>query len=228
MPRRDAGACGVIACAALALWQGTWTAAALAAVLLTARLRLRRMRQDRIQARARRELSDGIEIIVAELRVGAHPAVACSTAAAECSGQTAQVLAAAGARSKLGGHGADALVQNPHGPVNTELSAIANAWRLAETHGLALADLLDAARADLSARVRFRSRVESGLAGARATATVLAGLPALGVALGQLMGAAPLAVLFGGGIGAVLLFAGTALACIGLLWTDQLIKRVVQ
>ena len=97
---------------------------------------------------------------------------------------------------------------------------------MAERHGLALADLLEAARSDLLGRIRFRQRTEAALAGARATAAVLAGLPALGVTLGQLMGAAPLRVLLGGGLGGVLLVLGTVLACAGLLWTDGIVGRV--
>ncbi len=75
-------------------------------------------------------------------------------------------------------------------------------------------------------RNRFRQRTEAGLAGARATATVLAGLPVLGIGLGELMGAAPLQVLFGGGAGGVMLVVGTGLVALGLLWTDKITSKV--
>ena len=74
--------------------------------------------------------------------------------------------------------------------------------------------------------MRIRARTEAGLAGARATATVLAGLPVLGVGLGQLMGAAPLGILLAGGLGGIMLVVGTALVCAGLLWTDRIAARV--
>ncbi|KDE10065.1 hypothetical protein N505_0128110, partial [Rhodococcus aetherivorans] len=106
------------------------------------------------------------------------------------------------------------------------LERLAAAWEVSDRHGLALAQLLTAARSDLSGRMRLRSRTEAGLAGARATATVLAALPALGVALGQMMGAAPVTVLLGDGLGGVLLVVGTVLACAGLLWTDRIATRV--
>jgi tight adherence protein B len=89
-----------------------------------------------------------------------------------------------------------------------------------------LAELLEAARRDLLARIRFGSRVDSALAGARATAAVLAALPILGIGLGQLMGATPVRVLLGGGAGAALLVVGTGLACAGLLWSDAITRRV--
>jgi tight adherence protein B len=64
------------------------------------------------------------------------------------------------------------------------------------------------------------------MAGARATAAILAGLPLLGLALGELVGAAPLAFLCGGGIGGWFLVAGTVLVCCGLLWADHITERV--
>ncbi|MGB3772354.1 MAG: type ii secretion system integral membrane subunit, partial [Rhodococcus sp. (in: high G+C Gram-positive bacteria)] len=45
-------------------------------------------------------------------------------------------------------------------------------------------------------------------------------------ALGQAMGASPIAVLTGGGVGGVLLVVGVALACAGLLWTDAIVAKV--
>ena len=101
-------------------------------------------------------------------------------------------------------------------------------WAIAETRGLALAELLGAVRVDLLGRQRFRQRTEAGLAGARATAAVLAGLPLLGVGLGQLMGASPLSVLFGGGLGGVMLVTGSILLCVGLLWTDRIVRAVTE
>ncbi|MGB2720736.1 MAG: secretion protein F, partial [Rhodococcus sp. (in: high G+C Gram-positive bacteria)] len=107
-----------------------------------------------------------------------------------------------------------------------ELARLAAAWRVADEHGLALAELLDAVREDMLGRRRFRERTDASLAGARATALVLAGLPILGVALGQLMGANPLQILLGGGLGGMLLLIGTALGCAGLLWTDAITGKV--
>jgi hypothetical protein len=51
---------------------------------------------------------------------------------------------------------------------------------------------------DIVERTRFSTRVHAGMAGARATAAVLAGHPVLGVALGQLIGAYPLRFLLSG------------------------------
>lgn len=202
---------------------GLVSSALLAATLRT---RMRRTRRTRSRDEARKHLLDGLEIVIAELRVGAHPVSAASAAAAECTGSAARAFEIASARARLGGSAADGL-QRDDATIGAELGRIAEAWRIADQHGLALAELLEAARRDLLARIRFGARLDSALAGARATAGVLAGLPLLGIGLGQLMGAAPLRVLLGGGMGSVLLVIGTGLACVGLLWSDAITRRVV-
>jgi tight adherence protein B len=63
------------------------------------------------------------------------------------------------------------------------------------------------------------------MAGARATAAILAGLPVLGIVLGQLIGADPLSFLLNAHAGGWLLVAGSMLACVGLLWSDRIIER---
>jgi tight adherence protein B len=170
-------------------------------------------------------LATGVEVVIGELRVGAHPATAGEVAADECGGIASEALRGAASRSRLGGRAADGIAASDP-LLNPELDRLAAAWRVADEHGLALAELLDAVREDLLGRRRFRERTEASLAGARATALVLAGLPVLGVALGQLMGADPLRILLGGGLGGILLLIGTALGCAGLLWTDAITGKV--
>ncbi|TLG17712.1 hypothetical protein FEK35_00645 [Nocardia cyriacigeorgica] len=214
-----------MACAgAFVLGVGPLTAAVLLAATLI--FRGRRNARDRRHAAECGYLLDALESVIGELRVGAHPSVAAETAAGDAKGVAAQVFAIGAARSRLGGSGADGLCR-PGSVIAAELDRVAEAWRVAEHHGLALAELLGAARNDLIGRIRFRGRTTAALAGAKATATVLAGLPLLGVGLGQLMGAAPLEVLFTAPAGAILLPLGTALACAGLLWSDEITRRVL-
>ncbi|MEV6064763.1 type II secretion system F family protein [Nocardia asteroides] len=190
----------------------------------TVAVRNRRGRGDRLRRAECTHLLAGLEAVIGELRVGAHPSAAAEAAAGESRGEAARVLAISAGRSRLGGSGADGWL-HPDSPVAEELSRIATAWRVAEQHGLALAELLAAARTDLLGRTRFRDRTEAALAGARASATVLAGLPLIGIALGHLMGAAPLTVLLNTPAGEFLLPLGAALACCGLLWTDAITRR---
>ncbi len=207
--------------------------AVVAVLVLAATLRIRRRRSARRRLREteRRHLLDGLDVVIAELRVGAHPAAAAAVAAQECAGAAARGFAVGAARCRLGGSAADGLrdatvAGSGTPPVCGDLERVADAWRVAERHGLALAELLAASRADLGGRIRFGHRTESALAGARASAAVLAGLPLLGILLGQSMGAAPLRVLLGGGLGGVLLALGTTLVCAGLFWTDAIVERV--
>ncbi len=65
------------------------------------------------------------------------------------------------------------------------------------------------------------------MTGARTTAAVLAGLPLLGVGLGQLIGAEPVTSCCRAGSGGWLLVIGVALACGGLLWSDHITAQVL-
>ncbi|RVW01000.1 type ii secretion system integral membrane subunit [Rhodococcus spongiicola] len=214
------------ACVPLAAVGAVGPAVATAIAAATARRRHRRRLVSERRDRERRWVLTGLDVVIAELRVGAHPAVACETAAADCDGAAAEAFRCAAARARLGGSAASGFSANDGG-VDDDLRRIANAWAVAEKHGLALAELLHAARSDLVGRVRFRTRAEAGLAGARATAAVLAALPVLGVGLGQMMGAAPVRVLLGSDLGQVLLVIGTVLVASGLWWTDRIVDSVV-
>jgi tight adherence protein B len=65
------------------------------------------------------------------------------------------------------------------------------------------------------------------MAGPRASGVVLAVLPALGVVLGEAMGADPVHVLLAGSLGQTLLAVGTALICVGMYWITRLTARAV-
>ncbi|WP_328289730.1 type II secretion system F family protein [Nocardia aurantiaca] len=201
----------------------------MAAVLVSTTLvvRRRKARRGRERAAGTAQLLEGLEAVIGELRIGAHPSAAAAVAARETEGEVARAFAVSAASSRLGGSGAEGL-RRPGSVVAEELARVAGAWRVAERHGLALAELLAAARLDLLGRKRFRDRTAAALAGARATAAVLALLPLLGIGLGQMMGASPLHVLFRSAIGTVLLPLGSALTCAGLLWSDAITGKVLR
>lgn len=187
-------------------------------------------RARREMARSTTELSDALGILVAELRAGAHPADALQAAAdrrAEPAGDVVRALATVSAAARLGGDVPAALRSAGPAQLRCWWERLAAAWSLAERHGIALADVLDAVRCDTEHRVRFATEVRARLAGPRATAVVLAWLPLLGLALGQAVGAAPLRVLCGTSLGQALLVIGTALACSGGWWSARLISRAM-
>lgn len=216
---------GILAAAVVAVVGGVWLVSTAVIVAATVWKRRRAVGRRRIHTAEVESLVAGLETVVGELGVGAHPAAAAAVAASECSGTVATAFGRASGRARLGGTAHDGL-RVTDSPVSAELAVVATAWRISDDHGLALIGLLSAARSDMLARSRFRDRTHASLAGARATGTVLACLPVVGVGLGQAMGASPIAVLLGGGLGGVLLVVGSALVCAGLLWTDAITDRV--
>lgn len=170
------------------------------------------------------ELVDVLGLLVADLRVGAHPATAAAAAASGGDGAVHRILESVAAGARLGARVPVLLHQHAAAEpgIADGLSRLASAWELAERHGMGLAELVDAVRADLDARLRIGGEVRAQLAGPRATAAVLAGLPMLGVMLGEGVGAGPLRVLADTGVGQVLLVVGTALVCAGTAWSDRI------
>ncbi len=222
------GAAGMAAAAVLvaAVLLPLTTVLALAAVAATAGLRHRRRRRIRLAADEGRTLEAALDVLVGELRVGSHPVRAFGVAAGESVGAVAMSLGAVAARAKLGADvtaGLRAAAQSSALPAQWDRLAVC--WQLASDHGLAIATLMRTAQRDIAERQRFSARVASGMAGARATAAILAGLPVLGVLLGQLIGARPLSFLLSGHAGGWLLVVGATLACAGLLWSDRITER---
>lgn len=227
-PGRAAAGCA-IGCLAAILVAMLPVATSLAVTALGATIGLRhrrrlRCRRGDTEARA---LETALEVLVGELRVGAHPVPAFEVAATEVSHSVvAAGLRSVAARARLGGDvaaGLRAVTEASSLPAQWERLAVY--WQLGCERGLAISTLMHAAQRDLAERQRFASRVYSAMAGARTSATVLAALPVLGVLLGQLIGAKPLSFLFGSrGVG--LLLVGVALVCAGLLWSDRITRSL--
>ncbi|KWX67649.1 type II secretion system F family protein [Mycobacterium sp. NAZ190054] len=227
-PRLPRSACAVLMCAAVSLL--LTPAAALALGLLTATLlargRAARRRRDRVAEAV--SLQGALDVLIGELRVGAHPVAAMRAAAQECTGNTAAALGVVAARAELGADVAAGLrAEARRSLLPGYWERLGVCWSLAQAQGLAIATLMQAAQRDVVERERFRGRVEAGLAGARATAAILAGLPVLGVLLGHAIGADPLGFLLSGGAGGWLLVIGTAFVCCGLLWSDRIVSGVL-
>lgn len=203
------------------------TVLAVSVVSATAGLRYRRRRRMQRARDEGRTLETALDVLVGELRVGAHPVRAFCVAADETVGAVAVSLRAVAARARLGADvaaGLRAAARSSGLPAHWDRLAVC--WQLAADHGLAIATLMRAAQRDIAERQRFSARVSSSMAGARATAAILAGLPVLGVLLGQLIGARPLSFLLSGRGGGWLLVVGCTLACGGLLWSDRITDRL--
>lgn len=216
------GVCGLV----VAVWLlPLTTVLALALGAATLGLRLWRRRRNRRGAAEGLAVQAGLDVLVGELRVGAHPVNAFDVAADETDGAVSGALRTVAARARMG---ADVVAGLRNAASSSALprhwERLAVCWQLASEHGLAIATLMRAAQRDITARQQFSAKVASSLAGARATAAILAGLPVLGVLLGELLGARPLRFLFG--TGGWFLVVGLALTCVGVLWSDRITDRV--
>lgn len=154
-----------------------------------------------------------LRTMVAELRAGAHPVTAAEAAADAVPAFSADLRAlAASARFD--------------GPLTApSLPELAAAWTLARRHGLPMADILDTTRRDVEAGIAFGRRMRAKLAGPKASAAVLTGLPAACLALGEAMGASPLRILTSTVAGQAFLAAGSALVWGGATWSRNLTTR---
>lgn len=199
-------------------------------ILVTLWIWLRR-RSSRLREESRNgdDLVTALAAVSAELSIGAPPAAAFARAADEFAGRDTAVgetMRHMAGRAALGGSpGIDAGL--PNSSIAREWRRVGIAWEIAHRFGVPIRDLLESVRSDVSARRSFAARTNAGLAGPRATAGVLALLPLLGIALGEALGARPLAVLCGGGLGGVLLIVGTALGAVGLWWSLRIADHVV-
>jgi tight adherence protein B len=169
-------------------------------------------------------MAQALSGLVAELNAGANTAAAATAVAEDADPESAAVLVAVASAVRLGGDVDRAVRQcsasAPH--LTGLLRPLAAALTLARRHGLPTAGVLDAVRKDVDGRLRFSRQIQARMAGPRASGTVLAALPVVGIGLGQLMGATPLHVLLATGIGQGLLAVGTVLACAGVLWIAKL------
>ena len=103
--------------------------------------------------------------------------------------------------------------------------AVLAATRLADELGAPLAGVLERIAFAVAADEEADGERRAALAGPRSTAQVLAWLPLLGVALGALLGADPVAVVLSGGLGTASAVLGVTMLLLGRWWTAALLTR---
>lgn len=220
--------CAGAAAVALAVVLPVSVVAASSIVGVTLWMRSSRNRLQRRRAAESAALQGALDVLVGELRVGAHPVAAFGVAAGEVDGAVAASVRAVAARARLGADVAAGLHSvSRRSLLPAHWRRLAVCWQLAQDHGLAIATLMQTAQRDIVERERFSAKVDAGMTGARTTAAVLAGLPLLGVGLGELIGADPVSFLLSSAVGGWILVIGVTLACSGLLWSDRITARVL-
>jgi tight adherence protein B len=110
---------------------------------------------------------------------------------------------------------------------DSALSGLSVACAVAGQAGTPLATVLHTVRADLLADHEVRRAVQTALAGPRASATLLALLPVVGIAMGIGMGADPVRVLLHTAPGMIAATLGVLLDLGGMLWTFALARRAL-
>ncbi len=190
---------------------------------------LRRVRLAGEARRARERRGDAVialcSALAGEVRAGRQPGEALLRAARDSAGlgaaqEQAPVLAAA----RFGGDVPGALAVAARQPGADGLLGLAACWRVAVDRGAGLAAGLDRLEAALRAERDQRAEFRAQLAGSRATAVMLAALPALGILLGAALGADPLRVLLHTGAGLGCLLVGGVLEGLGLWWALRIVR----
>lgn len=189
-------------------------------------------RRRRRQARTQRvhELSAQlVGHILADLRAG-HSMPQALAAAAESdvlgSSEPARgmrtLIGVAATRAHHGGRGGAVLTEAQN--TYPDLAECGRLWDNADRHGIPMVPLLEHVQRRIDAHLRHHRATAASLQGAQATALILSALPLVGIALGSSMGAHPLRLLLGGGLGGILLLSGVALCCAGLWWCHLIIS----
>ncbi|MFZ8910565.1 MAG: type II secretion system F family protein [Candidatus Nanopelagicales bacterium] len=193
-------------------------------VLPTASLVLHRVRH-RWMARRHRSarrvaVRDAVAEVVADVRAGQPPARALERALGD-----SDLAPSALAAVRLGGDVPEALRTDAARSLQPILAAVGACWSVAATQGAGFADALDRLVTQERRAEEVRRELDAHLAAPRATARMLALLPALGIGLGLVLGGDPLGWLLGTTIGWACLALGLVLVGIGLGWASRIARR---
>lgn len=180
-------------------------------------------RKRALDIRGEEAVAGFLGVVTADLRAGAVLPAALQRGASHvpesAPAAVKDVLVRAGQLASRGASLSGILTAAP-GPV----AMVGRLLEVSESHGIAVAGVLEQAQARLDARARHRAATRASLQGPMATSIVLACLPVAGIAMGSVMGANPLGFLFGGGLGGVLLVIGVGLVVAGFAWSRLIIR----
>jgi tight adherence protein B len=190
-----------------------------------------RVRRSCAHSRSRRDCElAAIEVTVAlaaELRAGRTSAEALA-AVAEIAGPLRPALEAAHVAVVLGADAAQELSRAADLPGAEGLRGVSAAWAVSTSAGGRVAVVLERLSEAMDSDAELRQELAAVMAGPRATMTLLAALPALGLALGQAIGAHPLQLLVHRPLGWGLLGAAAVLDAIGVVVTQAIARRAAR
>ncbi|MEV0594384.1 type II secretion system F family protein [Nonomuraea cavernae] len=170
----------------------------------------------------RRDTIELCQSLAAELTAGRTPGEALTRAVAAVGFPDPDALRPLVAAAKDGGDVSAALKAVAPAQGGEGLCRLAACWDIGVTAGAGLSALVERVGSTLRAGQAHRQDVAAQLAGPRATARMLAALPALGLLMAGALGMHPLDFLCGSLPGFACLVAGLALDACGLWWTHRM------
>lgn len=171
----------------------------------------------------RRACVELCQAVVAELTAGQAPGAALVRAVATVDVPDPGHLGPVTAVARDGGDVASALAEAARLPGCEGLRRLAACWQVSLVVGGSLTALVEGLTTSLREAEAHRQDLAAQLAGPRATARLLAGLPALGILMALALGMSPLEFLVGGPIGLICLLAGLTLDVTGVLWIRRMV-----
>lgn len=185
----------------------------------------RRARSTVVPERLRRTATIELcEALAAELRAGRNPAEAVRRAIEVTPPSFADELRPTLAAAEAGTDVSETLWEAGARPGAAGLRRLAVCFRVGVVAGGAFAPAVERLGVALRDEEAARQDVNAQLAGARATARLLAALPFLGTVLGAGLGVHPFAFWFGSLAGFGCLVVGVLLDVLGLLWMGRLAR----
>lgn len=174
----------------------------------------------RIRTQRRAATRDAVAEVAADVRAGQPPLRALERALSERD-VAPRTLAAA----RLGGDVVAALGDDSRARDEPMLAGVGACWSVAQTQGAGLAVALDRLVTQERRGEEVRRQLQAHLAAPRATARMLALLPALGLGLGLAIGGDPLGWLLGTVPGWLCLSLGLVLVGVGVAWAHRIAAR---
>jgi tight adherence protein B len=168
-------------------------------------------------------LAAALRTLSSELRAGTTPSEALARAAGEPPLWPNALAASRFGEPVDAGFMADA-ERNPE--LAMSLRQLAACWHVGVTRGSGLAVSVERLALSLRTQQELQSTLRNELAAPRATGRMLTFLPVVGVAMGYLLGADPIAWFLGSSVGALVFAIALALTIAGTVWTRRIVHRV--